>query len=133
MTGSTLLSAVYGYEATSAGDPLVKVVETAVAHFCEARVAGNFFVNTMPWLRYIPDWFPGTEWKRTNEMIDVPFYWAKQQIVNGTAPYSIIRSLLAELENKASLGQDYPEEEDRVKWVTGTLFGGEKHTAATTL
>ncbi|CAE6486506.1 unnamed protein product [Rhizoctonia solani] len=141
MTGSTLLSAVYGYEVTSEKDHLVEVVETAVAHFCDAGVAGNFFVNTMPWLRYIPEWFPGTGWKQTvkawrkekEEMVDVPFYWAKQQIADGTAPYSIIRSLLADLDNKSNLGQDYPEQEDRVKWVTGTLFGAGADSSAATI
>ncbi|CAE7138903.1 unnamed protein product, partial [Rhizoctonia solani] len=131
MTGSTLLSAVYGYEVTSAHDPLVKVMEHALDHLSDAAIPGNFFVNTIPWLRHVPEWFPGTEWKQTvkawrkerDEMVDVPFYWTKRQIASGTAPHSILRSLLGELENAPSEGQDYAEEEDRIKWVTGTMFG----------
>ncbi|KAG8685209.1 hypothetical protein FRC09_014892, partial [Ceratobasidium sp. 395] len=40
MSGATLLSAVYGYEVTSAHDPLVEVVENALNHMCEAAVPG---------------------------------------------------------------------------------------------
>ncbi|CAE6428381.1 unnamed protein product [Rhizoctonia solani] len=138
MTGSTLLSAVYGYEVTSAHDPLVEVVENALDHLSDAGIPGNFLVNTIPALRYIPEWFPGTKWKQTvkawrkerDEMVDVPFNWTKQQIASGTAPPSILRSLLAELENGSNAGHDYAEEEDRIKWVTGTLFGAGADTSA---
>jgi hypothetical protein len=43
MTGSTLLAAVYGYEVTSADDPLVRVVQVATEHFCDCAVAGSEF------------------------------------------------------------------------------------------
>lgn len=36
----------------------------------------------------------------------------------------MIKAMLAELENNPNLIHDYQEEEDRIKWVTGTLFGG---------
>ncbi|KAG9091356.1 hypothetical protein FRC07_011869, partial [Ceratobasidium sp. 392] len=147
MSGATLLSAVYGYEVTSAHDPLVEVVENALNHMCEAAVPGNFFVNTMPWLRFFPDWFPGTAWKQTvkewraerDEMIDVPFNWAKEQIVctveaHGTASPSVVKTLLSSLENYSSRAGRYKEEEDKIKWTTGTLFGaGADTSAATTL
>ncbi|KAF8686461.1 cytochrome P450 [Rhizoctonia solani] len=137
MTGSTLLAIVYGYEVTSANDPLVRIVEAAAEHFSECAVAGNFLVNTMPWLRHIPDWFPGTEWKQTvkewrkdrDDMIDTPFNWTKQQIASGVAENSITRTWLANLENNSNLGLHYEEEEDRIKWAAGTLFaaGADTH------
>ncbi|CCO31618.1 O-methylsterigmatocystin oxidoreductase Short=OMST oxidoreductase [Rhizoctonia solani AG-1 IB] len=140
MSGSTLLSAVYGYEVTSAHDPLVRVVEKALDHLNEAAVPGNFFVNVMPWIRYIPDWVPGTGWKNTvkewrkerEKMVDTPFDYTKQQIAEGTAPHSVLKSLLAELNSKIDLGRGYEEQEDRIKWVTGTLFGAGSDTSAAT-
>ena len=41
MSGSTLLSAVYGYEVTTADDPLVKVVETAINGLSQAAIPGS--------------------------------------------------------------------------------------------
>ncbi|KAH7317530.1 putative CyP450 monooxygenase [Rhizoctonia solani] len=142
MSGTTLLSAVYGYEVTSAHDPLVEVVENALDHLCDAGIPGNFMVNIMPWLRYIPEWIPGTGWKKTvrewrkekDEMVDAPFNYTKRQIAEGVAPHSIVRTLLAGIEGKPGLGDAHTEEEDRIKWVTGTLFGaGSDTSAASTL
>ncbi|KAF8671233.1 cytochrome P450 [Rhizoctonia solani] len=144
MSGSTLLSAVYGYEVTSAHDPLVEVVETALDHLCEAAIPGNFLVNVMPWIRYIPDWVPGSGWKKTvdkwrkerEEMVDIPFNYTKQQIASeqaqGIAPHSVLKGLLAKLESELEVGDEYAEQEDRIKWVTATLFGAGSDTSAAT-
>jgi hypothetical protein len=109
MMGSTLLSTVYGYEVTSANDPLVELVETGVDHLSDAAIVGSefpsavihrciniglivdFYVNVIPWLRHVPDWFPGTKWKQAviswrkerDEMVNLPFNWTKSQIVSG--------------------------------------------------
>ncbi|KAF8693180.1 cytochrome P450, partial [Rhizoctonia solani] len=144
MSGSTLLSAVYGYEVTSADDPLVEIVETALDHLCEAAIPGNFLVNVMPWIRYIPDWVPGSGWKKTvdkwrkerEEMVDVPFNYTKQQIASeqaqGIAPHSVLKGLLTKLESELEAGDEYAEQEDRIKWVTATLFGAGSDTSAAT-
>lgn len=31
--------------------------------FIECSVPGTFLVDTIPALKYVPDWFPGTGWK----------------------------------------------------------------------
>ncbi|QRW00929.1 cytochrome P450 family protein [Ceratobasidium sp. AG-Ba] len=126
MSGSTVLSTVYGYEVTSADDPLVKIVETAMAHISEASVPGNFYVNTIPWLRFFPSWFPGTEWKQKtkewsaelHEMINAPFDWTREQIAKGVARPSMVKSLLYSLENSPNASGDLAEAIDRIKWTT---------------
>ncbi|QRV86908.1 cytochrome P450 family protein [Ceratobasidium sp. AG-Ba] len=126
MSGSTVLSTVYGYEVTSADDPLVKIVETAMAHISEASIPGNFYVNTIPWLRFFPSWFPGTEWKQKtkewsaelHEMINAPFNWTKEQIAQGVARPSMLNALLYELENNPNMADDLEEATDRIKWTT---------------
>ncbi|CAE6462182.1 unnamed protein product [Rhizoctonia solani] len=141
MMGSILLSTVYGYKVTSPHDRLVKVVETSIDHLNSAGIPGNFFVNTMPWLRYFPDWFPGTGWKKIvkawneekDEMINAPFDWTKQQIASGTADHSIVQSLLTKLENKPNEDCNNSEDEEIIKWVTGNLFGAGVDTTAASL
>ncbi|KAF8751131.1 cytochrome P450 [Rhizoctonia solani] len=141
MMGSILLSTVYGYKVTSPHDRLVKVVETSIDHLNSAGIPGNFFVNTMPWLRYFPDWFPGTGWKKIvkawneekEEMINAPFDWTKQQIASGTADHSIVQSLLTKLENKPNEDCNNSEDEEIIKWVTGNLFGAGVDTTAASL
>lgn len=44
----------------------------------------------MPWLQYVPAWFPGAEWKRKanlwraekEDMLNVPYDWTKGQLVS---------------------------------------------------
>ncbi|CAE6468519.1 unnamed protein product [Rhizoctonia solani] len=101
-------------------------------------VLADFLVNVLTWLRHLPDWFPGTRWKQTikewrkekDEMVDVPFAWTKKQIASGTAADSTTRSLLADLGNSTDMGLDRAEEEDRIKWVAGTLFAAGADTSA---
>ncbi|QRV86899.1 cytochrome P450 family protein [Ceratobasidium sp. AG-Ba] len=131
MSGTTILSAVYGYEVTSSSDPLVEIVETAVNHISQAAIPGNFYVNVIPWLRFVPEWFPGTKWKQTvnlwraekNEMVNAPFEWTRKHMEQGTAPPSVLKTLLSEVENRALPKCDLVEQLDRVKWTVGTLFG----------
>ncbi|KAF8598008.1 cytochrome P450 [Ceratobasidium sp. AG-I] len=129
MAGSTLLSSVYGYEVTSADDALVKIVETAVNRVSLAALPGSFFVNVIPWLQYVPAWFPGAGWKRKadawraekDEMLHIPYNWTKAQMAAGTAPTSMLKRLLAELASQEHVS-DREEEEDRIRWTTGALF-----------
>ncbi|KAG8726198.1 hypothetical protein FRC12_023616 [Ceratobasidium sp. 428] len=121
MSGSALLSAVYGYEVTSYDDELVKVVESAVNKISEAALAGNFYVNTIPWLKFVPSWLPGAAWKRTaiawrkeiDRMVNVPYDWTKQQIAAGIAAPSVASQILDRLWNRSIClvtlrARDYP-------------------------
>ncbi|CUA68280.1 O-methylsterigmatocystin oxidoreductase [Rhizoctonia solani] len=125
MVGSTLLSVVYGYEVTTSHDKLVEVVETAVAGFSQAAMISNFYVNVIPWLQHVPEWFPGAEWKRkankwrsqTEDMLNMPFEWTRSQMAAGNAPPSMLTSLLAKC-----TGEETAEEIDALRWATGTLF-----------
>ncbi|KAG9080012.1 hypothetical protein FRC06_007183, partial [Ceratobasidium sp. 370] len=63
LTAANILSTVYGYQPAYPLDDLVKIVETALSRLCEAGVAGNFYVNTIPWLKFVPAWLPGASWK----------------------------------------------------------------------
>ncbi|KAG8716279.1 hypothetical protein FRC09_015922, partial [Ceratobasidium sp. 395] len=128
MSGSTLLSSVYGYEVTSCDDELVKVVESAVHKISEAALAGNFYVNTIPWLKFIPSWFPGAAWKRTaiawrkeiDRMVNAPYDWTKQQIAAGIAAPSVVSQMLRQMKVNEGNGQEMCE--DRIRWAAATLF-----------
>ncbi|CAE6444816.1 unnamed protein product [Rhizoctonia solani] len=136
MAGSTLLMAVYGYEVTSANDSLVKVVEDAVEGFSQAVIVSNYFVNTAPWLQYIPEWFPGASWKakanawrhQKDLMLHVPYEWTKKQMAAGTAVPSMLSFWLTRY-----VYQESPlrlaEMEDRVRWAAGTIFSAGTDTS----
>ncbi|CAE6435292.1 unnamed protein product [Rhizoctonia solani] len=121
MTGETILSSAYGYEASTADDPMVKIVKIGMKCFSDTAVPGAFLVNTLPWLQYVPSWFPGAGWKRKVAT------WRKEQeaMMNavGTAQPSVVDSLLTKLRSDPPSTHSAEEEEDRIKWATGSLYG----------
>ncbi|CAE6381379.1 unnamed protein product [Rhizoctonia solani] len=176
MTGSTLLSAVYGYEVTSAHDPLVEVVEKALDHLCYAGIPGNmsrsytpsithvmFNLFRFPCKRYALDtvhsrlgtWDGVEEDRETVEKragrdggCSIQLYqttnctlfttscsWSDELRMlqaQGTTSHSILKTFLVGLEGKPSSAREYEEQEDQIKWVTGTLFGAGSDTSAAT-
>ncbi|CAE6455107.1 unnamed protein product [Rhizoctonia solani] len=136
MVGSLLLSVVYGYEVTTSDDRLVEVVETAVSGFSQAAMISNYYVNVIPWLQHVPEWFPGAEWKRkvnvwrrqTEDMLNTPFEWTRNQMATGNAPPSMLTTLLAKC-----TGDETAEEIDSIRWATGTLFAAGTDTSAATI
>lgn len=129
-----ILSTVYGYPVTRTDDRLVSIVQTAVDNFSKAALPANFLVNLIPWLKYVPEWFPGAGWRRTiklwraqrEEMVQWPYDWTKSQIAAGTAAPSMIKTHLAEMANNPDL--DPAEEEDHLKWSAATLFAAASDT-----
>ncbi|KAG8691423.1 hypothetical protein FRC11_004057, partial [Ceratobasidium sp. 423] len=83
-----ILSTVYGYTVEDTNDPLVRDTEAAINNFCVAAIPGNFMVNFIPWLKHIPEWVPGTQWKRKlkewrrlkKRVTEDPYNWTKAQI-----------------------------------------------------
>ncbi|CAE6435190.1 unnamed protein product [Rhizoctonia solani] len=140
MAACTILSSTYGYEVSSSGEELLKIVEAANHGLCQSALAGNFFVNVVPWLRYVPSWLPGAGWKRQahkwreekDKMLHLPFNWTREQMAAGTAAPSMLRNLLSDLASqKDSLNAE--EEEDRIRWTTGTMFSAGSDTTVAVL
>lgn len=81
----------YGYHIQENDDNFVSLVETNGEGFRLATTPGAFVVNIIPFLQYLPKWFPGMRgywrtvayWKRiTQRMLDEPVEYVKRQIVS---------------------------------------------------
>ncbi|CCO36289.1 O-methylsterigmatocystin oxidoreductase Short=OMST oxidoreductase [Rhizoctonia solani AG-1 IB] len=140
VVGAVVLQSAYGYEATKPDDPMVEIARAGMKGFSDASNPADFLVNVFPWLEYVPSWFPGAGWKRKamawnkvgEDLINVPFEWTKQQMVNGTAQPSALSSILTKVTNIQSEG-DRAEEEDRIKWAIGSFYGGAIETTTATI
>ncbi|KAG8723938.1 hypothetical protein FRC09_001047 [Ceratobasidium sp. 395] len=141
MTAAILLSCLYGYDASHPFDELVYLVETAVDKVCEAASTSNFYVNTIPWLKYVPSWLPGAGWKRQanawrvekDKLQNDPFEWTKLRMAAGTATPSVVKSLLTQVVNGQFTEQRAEEEEDMIKWAAGTLYAAGAETTIASL
>ncbi|KAG8714191.1 hypothetical protein FRC08_012261 [Ceratobasidium sp. 394] len=132
MSGAQILSCVYGHEVTASDDPVLKLVEGAAAHLGEALLPTNFLVNIFPWLRYVPEWFPGAGWEQVasewrqelRDTIEIHYRFTVKQMADGTAPPSALSKMLADVQTHP--GGPTQELMDRIMWTAGTLY-----TAAT--
>ncbi|CAE6354303.1 unnamed protein product [Rhizoctonia solani] len=138
VAGEILLT-VYGYTVEDAHDPFVQDNATAIENFSVAAIPGNFMVNFIPWLKHVPDWLPGTQWKanlkewrRLKDCVSsVPYNWTKAQIASGSAAPSMVKTYLASIENDSQL--NHADEEDHLLWAASTIFGGAADTTQASL
>ena len=94
--GSLSLKIAYGYETKTGHDDLVELVDEAMDQFTYLSKPGLFLVDFIPWLKYVPEWFPGTGFKQTakyyretlKKMINVPFNMVQGQLVR--SQYSML-------------------------------------------
>lgn len=75
----------------------VTVAEKALNTLSLVAIPGSFLVDIIPALKYVPQWFPGAEFKRKaarwrkelNEFINLPFNHVKELMVRFTSFVSI--------------------------------------------
>ncbi|TRX88391.1 hypothetical protein FHL15_010704 [Xylaria flabelliformis] len=121
--GSVTLRIAYGYTAEShKNDPLIDMSTDVMTKFGRAAVPGTYLVDTFPFLRNLPDWFPGTSFKELarqweRELLDVtekPFTFVKHQMAQGTNKSSFLSQLLEDINS--------PEDDYAKKWAAGSLY-----------
>ncbi|KAJ3849625.1 cytochrome P450 [Lentinula lateritia] len=77
MGGSTILSVIYGYDVDAVQDSAhTENAEQGADGFLQTFMPGSFLVDYIPWMRYIPSWFPGASfqcraqvWKEAMEQL----------------------------------------------------------------
>lgn len=153
LLASTILKITYGITPKPKNDPLVELAEIALAGVSEAGNPGSFLVDLIPAMKYIPDWFPGTEWKKkaaywtsiNERMVNDPWGLITNQTVSnnfcgpifgclflslfchqkeGTAPPSVAASMICNLPDEAS--PDRAEADEVARNVCAVAFAGKR-------
>ncbi|KAI5119817.1 hypothetical protein M0805_006950 [Coniferiporia weirii] len=114
--GATIMMMTYGYEAKSRNDPYISLAERAIGAVAEAAIPYAFLVEIIPWLKYVPSWFPGAGFQRvaekgrklSNDVRYKPYYEMKAKVLDGTAHQSMMSELIEE--NMDENGRIYDEE-----------------------
>ncbi|KAF8957568.1 cytochrome P450 [Flammula alnicola] len=126
------LSMMYGYEVQSVDDPCVEAADESVNLTAQLLVPGGSFVNIFPFLRHVPQWFPGATSQKTaarvrmltQHMMSIPLNRLKKRMVDGTAPQSLVSDFL---ERKATVGAS-EKEEFAINNVAWTVYGAASDT-----
>ncbi|THH18493.1 hypothetical protein EW146_g2521 [Bondarzewia mesenterica] len=90
--GATILDATYGLKVTSPEDSYVTNAERVLRSIWEAST-GTYWVNFLPVLKYVPEWFPNAGFKRkatvwrewADEFLNKPWDAVKSNLDSGTA------------------------------------------------
>ncbi|KAI0470582.1 cytochrome P450 [Xylariaceae sp. FL0804] len=125
--GAIILKITFGYTIeTSKPDPLVELADEAMRQFGSFLVPGVWLVDTIPALRYLPDWFPGTRFKqiakqgrlKLTEFTEVPLQFVKKQMARGNYEPSYLSTLLEQAEREGRT-----ESHDLLKFTAGSIYG----------
>lgn len=87
--GAMVLEVAYGFRALPDNDPYISTAERSMAYGLNAAT-GKFWVETLPWLKYVPAWVPGASFQTFAQAgrkvsalaIDVPFEDTKKAMVS---------------------------------------------------
>ncbi|KAF9263088.1 cytochrome P450 [Marasmius fiardii PR-910] len=132
--GSIILDISYGYQTQENKDPLVDLAEHVMDGFANTLRPGAYLVDTLPFLKYVPNWFPGATFKRQarhwrsllQKFVEEPYAAVKSNMKSGTYRHSFTSSLVEE----SSLNS---EEENDIKWSSAMLFAGGADTTVSSL
>ena len=84
------------------------LAEEAQHKFDQATQPGRFLVDVFPWLRFVPEWFPGAGWKKTarewrqlsDRQLNTGYEWTLEQIVRILEDSCIALTLLISPETR---------------------------------
>ncbi|ORY18569.1 cytochrome P450 [Clohesyomyces aquaticus] len=133
--GSVILKIIYGYTTETHGrDPFVELANKTMEVFTESTVPGKFTVDILPYLRYLPDWCPGTGFKKTARRMATQLRQCTNQ------PYEFVKQRMLEKKHKTSflslaiesIGSD-PDMEFIHKWTALSLYLGGADTTVSSV
>ncbi|EJF62441.1 cytochrome P450 [Dichomitus squalens LYAD-421 SS1] len=64
LSAATIMSIAYDIDVASLDDPYIHTAEAAGDSISETTIAGAFLVDIIPFLRYVPEWFPGAGFQK---------------------------------------------------------------------
>ncbi|QRV90769.1 cytochrome P450 family protein [Ceratobasidium sp. AG-Ba] len=99
---SVVLRYSYGHDVPEGPDPLVELINSSLTTASLALSGSSYLVDYLPFLKYIPEWFPGSTFKSQarewgalrRQSIDVPFQEARQKLGLGIIKPCFLQSLL---------------------------------------
>ncbi|KAF8573501.1 cytochrome P450 [Ramaria rubella] len=128
LSGAIILEVTYGFDVPP-GHRYIEVAGKAAAAMVDAGTPGAFLVDSLPILKYVPEWMVGAGFQKiaretrllTTEVAEAPFAAVKEQLNAGTtnpAP-SVLTSLLEKLQSRPN---SLPDEEVVIRNVAAVAY-----------
>ncbi|KZP21555.1 cytochrome P450 [Athelia psychrophila] len=126
-----VLEVAYGFRALPENDPYIRLAEGNMAYVIVAGT-GKYLVEIMPWLKYVPAWFPGASFqtvakearKVMSDAIEVPFEAVQKALANNTANPSYTSRCLENVDPNKDIAFQHLV----IKNTAGTMLGAGTET-----
>ncbi|KIJ44585.1 hypothetical protein M422DRAFT_168011, partial [Sphaerobolus stellatus SS14] len=136
--GAMIMEITYGIEVEAENDLYLTNAHKVLHAVDEAATPGNFLVDILPWMKYIPAWMPGAEFQRkavkwrqyAADMLELPFREAKRRMDEGNPEACFVSSRLSEIGADAT---SHPDDEAIIKNTAASLFAGGTDTTVNTV
>ncbi|CAH0004437.1 unnamed protein product [Clonostachys byssicola] len=135
--GSFIIKLTYGYSIdVSRPDPVQRLVMRMVSIFNASAQPGVWAVDMFPALHYLPDWFPGTSFKK------VAGAWREEVMASAEKPYQFVKMQMQTKSHQPSYVSKALEQcgedptatyEAAVKFSAGAMYGGGSDTTVSSL
>ncbi|EJT98941.1 cytochrome P450 [Dacryopinax primogenitus] len=137
--GSIISEVVYGHRLTGPDDEFLVTARKVLLIFERVIRPGAFIVDTLPFLKHLPDWFPGAsfkitarQWRETaDELRQTHLQKVQREMEAGTAQPCYVSNILSRPQILEHVGFD--ELVELVKYSAGTLYGAGADTTLATL
>ncbi|KAF7375480.1 putative monooxygenase [Mycena sanguinolenta] len=132
--GTMIFRIIYGHSVKDENDPFLTAGLTRMEIFSKSTTPGVWAVNTLPILRYIPSWLPGSgfiqiakQWRKiARDAAWEPYLWCKKNLATGAVLLpNFCAHYLTEVDEAIS-----EEQEDRLVWAAAEVMGGGMDTAS---
>ncbi|KAH8118942.1 cytochrome P450 [Phellopilus nigrolimitatus] len=127
----------YHFKARPENDPYITLAEQGMERMVEAATPGAFLVEIIPWLKYVPAWFPGAGFQRaakegyelSQTMRFKPYNQTKQKILKGIAQPCMTSELIeAHTDENGNIA-----DEEVIASVSGNVYGAGADTSHSTI
>ncbi|VDC03997.1 unnamed protein product [Peniophora sp. CBMAI 1063] len=125
--GGIIMKITYGYDTMPESDPVVDLVNEAMAQFGEITESSTIWiVDVFPILKNLPSWFPGAGFLKKaryykdtiHRMAEVPFGIVSDQMKRQAAEPSMVADLLEESDRSSA------EDIYVIKWAAASMYAG---------
>ncbi|KAI0076591.1 cytochrome P450 [Panus rudis PR-1116 ss-1] len=138
LAGRIIMRSAYGIDIKDEGDRFIEVAEVSLHALSASVNPGSYLVDTLPFLRHLPEWFPGAGFQRdakawapyVSAMLNEPYEYLKQQMAASSAKQCAATSLLEGMVKKA---KDSAYMEHIVQRTLGSMYTGGADTTVSSL
>ncbi|KAI0673216.1 cytochrome P450 [Trametes maxima] len=130
--GANIMEVVYDIEVLPENDPFIKLAEAGQECVSQSTTGGLYLVEVMPFLKYVPAWFPGAGFKRQaavwREAAEKQLHVAYDDFLERTKLGGVGQCLARSLVE--AYGTNDPITNDRLRATTATMYMGESTQTA---